>query len=102
MSAKTFGQLIDELTALLETQGIPDRWEGSRAPSDPGDKFDVMTQETIWFAGTSDEGVKKAISGSTGRKVERNFSRSMLEVLWQEGEAGLERIKQIIGGGCRR
>ncbi len=104
MPQKTFGRLVDELLTELERQNIPNKINPKeRKQSDPGDKFEVMTTKSIWFADPTNKELKKYADPNTpmSKAVEKRLSQSMLEVLWKEKESGLKRILAIITGrGC--
>ena len=98
MPVKTFGQLVDELIVVLEEQEIPDKIvEAERKPGDPGDKFEVMTTKSVWFADMTNDAVRRMLSKG---RLQKKYMRSPLQVLWEEGEKGLENIKKVISDGC--
>src|SRR3989338_4809293 len=96
---KTFGQLVDELIAELNQQGVPDQSDSQN--NMPG-KLEFMTQKNIWFVNPDDvmKHIPENIDDREPEKMVQLYGKSPLEVLWNEGEKGLKRIEKILKGVC--
>lgn len=94
---KTFGQLVDELIVEMEKYET----ENHIPRSSREELFVELTEKSILFADLKKVPKRwKDPEYHRSKRTERRLARSMLQMLWEDGEEGLEGLKMLINGTC--